>query len=312
MFHTKKFPLQSRAACKGRFQFRLFKFTLICALFFSTLLFCSAPSSAAQTDTLRILSWNIFMVPPSIFKSDQLERAAMISSVLEKSQADVIILQEAFMKKSRARIEQQLQTSYPYRTGKPPGGGLFKVNSGVWILSRLPIQDLQFIKYKACKGSDCMSGKGAYVFSLRKNNKTVWIAGTHVQSGPAPETRQKQFTQLVKNTAHVPDSLPLLIIGDLNTNLHDTAEYRAMLKTLNAIDGPMAGQAFSYHAQNDLAAKFFGEPSSTLDYILVRDNSKKIAGIRRTIHKFTSKSFGNHKFIDLSDHYALYGEVILN
>ena len=266
--------------------------------------------SAFCGDTLRIVSWNIFMVPPAIFKSDQVNRARMVGEVLEKSGADVIILQEAFMKKTRKLLEQKLSPLYPYNSGKPQGGNLFKVNCGVWILSRLPLEDVKFIKYKDCQGSDCFGKKGAYLFTVTKNGHRAYLLGTHVQSGPAAATRQKQFAQLAAETAHVPDTEPLLILGDLNTDLHQTAEHAAMLQTLQAEDGPMDGQAYSYAADNDLAKRFFGEPSSTLDYLLVRDKSKKISAVTRTILKFTSTAFGTYKFVDLSDHYALKAEVV--
>lgn len=277
-------------------------------ILFAFLLLCS--QSAFCGDTLRILSWNIFMVPPAIFKSDQVNRARMMGEVLEKSGADVLILQEAFMKKTRRLLEQKLSPIYPHHTGKPQGGGLFKINCGVWILSRLPLEEVNFIPYKDCEGSDCFGKKGAYLFAVNKNGHRIYIAGTHVQSGPAAATRQKQFAQLVAEMARIPETEPLLILGDLNTDLHQPAEYQAMLETLKAEDGPMTGQAYSYAADNDLAKRFFGEPSSTLDYLLVRDKTRKIASVTRTIHKFTSVPFGTHKFIDLSDHYALTGEVV--
>eukprot|EP01031_Cornospumella_fuschlensis_P008318 gene8318-10261_t len=213
-------------------------------ILFAFLLLCS--QSAFCGDTLRIVSWNIFMVPPLIYKSDQVNRARMMGEVLEKSSADVIILQEAFMKKTRNMLAQKLSPLYPYNSGKPQGGGLFKINCGVWVLSRLPLEEVKFIKYKDCEGSDCFGKKGAYVFTVNKNGHRTHIIGTHVQSGPAAATRQKQFAQLVAETAHIPDTEPLLILGDLNTDLHQPAEYQAMLQTLNAENGPMTGQAYSY------------------------------------------------------------------
>jgi endonuclease/exonuclease/phosphatase family metal-dependent hydrolase len=275
------------------------------------LLVLASFSSFANSDTLKIFSWNIFMVPPFVFKSDQFNRAKMIGEVLDRSGADVIILQEVFMEKTRKIIEDKLSKDYLYNSGKPQGGNAFKGSSGVWILSRLPLEDVRFVKYKDCKGSDCFSKKGAYVFSVTKNGHQVYIAGTHVQSGPAVVERQKQFNQLVKESAHVPDDIPFLIIGDLNTDLYAPEEYKAMLDIFKAGDGSTEGEQYSYFNGNDLAKRFFGgEASSSLDYILVRDNTQKISSIKRTIHKFTSVSFGTYKFNDLSDHYALTGEVV--
>lgn len=277
---------------------------------FLFLLLATTISSFASMDTLKIFSWNIFMVPPFVFKSDQFNRAKMIAEVLDKSGADVIILQEAFMKKTRRTIEEKLSKSYIYNSGTPQGGNLFKGSCGVWVLSRLPLEDVRFIKYNDCKGSDCFSKKGAYVFSVTKNGHKAYIAGTHVQSGGAKEVRQKQFAQLVKESAYVPEDVPFFIIGDLNTDLNLADEYQAMLKTLQATDGIAEGEKYSYSGDNDLAKRFFGEESSFLDYMLLRDKTQKISSVKRTVHKFTSVSFGTYKFNDLSDHYALLGEVV--
>lgn len=283
----------------------MYKKSLFILLFFAVSL-----SSFASSDTLKIFSWNIFMVPPFVFKSDQFNRAKMISEVLDKSGADVIILQEAFMGKTRETISDKLSKVYSYNSGKPKGGNMFKGNCGVWILSRLPLEDVRFVKYKDCKGSDCFSNKGAYIFSVTKNGHKAYIAGTHVQSGSAVEARQKQFKQLMAESTHVPDDVPFFIIGDLNTDLYAKEEYKAMLEILKADDGGTVGEKYSYCGDNDLAKRFFGEGSSCLDYLLVRDKTQKISSIKRTIHKFTSVSFGTYKFKDLSDHYALTGEVV--
>lgn len=281
-------------------------------LSFLFLCLCIGFSCFATSDTLRIFSWNTFMVPPFVFKSDQHKRADMIAEVLDKSGADIIILQEVFMEKIRKKWWSRLSASYPYESGKPQGGNAFKGSSGVWILSKYPLENLRFIKYSDCKGSDCFSKKGAYLFSVQKNGHSVYIAGTHVQSGPAMETRQEQFRQLAAETQSVPADVPLLFVGDLNTDLYATDEYEAMLRLLDAKDGSANGEKYSYSAENDLAKRFFGEASSCLDYLLVRDKTQKISSIKRTIHKFTSVSFGSHKFIDLSDHYALKCEVVFN
>lgn len=279
-------------------------------LWLIALSFLFLQNNSYASDTLRIFSWNIFMVPPLVFKSDQVNRGKMIAEVLDKSGADVVILQEVFMEKVRKSIHTRLEKTYSYQSGKPQGGGFLKGSSGVWILSRYPIDDLRFVKYKDCKGTDCFSKKGAYLFSVTKNDNKLYMAATHVQSGSHKEARQKQFRQLAAESALLPDSIPLLIIGDLNTDLHAETEYREMLEILQASDGICEGEKYSYSADNDLAKRFFGESNQFLDYMLLRDKQAKISFMKRTVHKFTSVSFGTYKFNDLSDHHAITGEVV--
>lgn len=161
------------------------------------LFICPAPLLFAQTQTIKILSWNIFMIPPTIFKSCQCERAPLIASTVKSWDADVIIFQEAFQKKVRLMIWDLIKETYPYETGVPKSGFL-KVHSGVWIVSKYPIEKQESIVYKAKKGSDGFAKKGATFIEINMNGKKFQVIGTHVQSGSKYQAiRYLQFKQLI-------------------------------------------------------------------------------------------------------------------
>jgi hypothetical protein len=50
----------------------------------------------SQGNSLKIISWNIFMLPRFIMRTGQLKRAYEIVNVLKHEDADIIIFQEAF------------------------------------------------------------------------------------------------------------------------------------------------------------------------------------------------------------------------
>jgi hypothetical protein len=66
----------------------------------------------------------------------------------------------------------------------------------------------------------------------------VQIIGSHTQSLPKyKSTRALQFQQL-KTTMldkYFTDSIPQLVVGDLNCNYYDTSEYNGMLQLLDVL-----------------------------------------------------------------------------
>ncbi|HPH86886.1 MAG TPA: hypothetical protein PKV76_00385, partial [Chitinophagales bacterium] len=50
--------------------------------------------SAVFAQEIKIMAWNIFMVPPMIFKSCQTERAFLIADYVRSINPDVLVLEE--------------------------------------------------------------------------------------------------------------------------------------------------------------------------------------------------------------------------
>lgn len=282
-------------------------------------------SATAQNDStlntkgkmkLKLLSWNIFMLPEMVKFTQKRERAHEIGQMLKNSDYDIVVLQEAFMRKARRIIEQEAGKSFPYRVG-PANLKRFslKTHSGVWILSRVPIRKLGETRFKFCSGiSDCMARKGATMVEGEKNGKKFHLIGTHLQAEDFPLTRKKQFRQIVDSLIQKfqRKDVPILISGDLNTPKDDTENYAEMLKTLDAEDGNLGEDSESLSTYNlDYGKK---EDSSQLnkpknlilDYILLRKNGKKVKSEKRKVRVFKGKK---DKKMFLSDHFALEMEI---
>jgi phospholipase C len=275
-------------------------------LFFNSIIFFTV----FATDSLKIISWNIFMVPPIIFKSCQEERASLIASYIKEQQADVVIFVESFMKKVDVVLYKQLNTTYPYHS-KTTKGGAMKANSGVWIFSKYPIDKEDYITYQSKKSSDRFSNKGATFVEISVNNKKVQLIASHTQSLSKYRTaREKQFQQLKINLAdkYFDPNIPQIIAGDLNVNYYDTSAYRSMLKLLDV--KPIEYTKFEYSwdgKNNQLANKYFEPIQETLDYILLRNNKINIASLSKIeiLHPHQSTNFCRNNFSELSDHYPV-------
>ncbi len=278
------------------------------------ILFLFFQSSFSQE--LKIMAWNIFMVPPMIFKSCQTERAFLIADYIKIQNPDILVLEETFMKSTRSIISDSLKMIYPFQSSitKP---GFFKTNSGVWIFSKFPIQKQAFITYKNKTSSDVFAKKGATFIQLEILNKKIQIIGTHTQSLNKNVTKRfKQFNQLKKKMLdiYMDDSIPQFIIGDLNSNYYDTTEYNAMIQTLETLPVSFTGEKYSWNGlQNDLANKFSEHSLETLDYILLRKQHVSKAEIISTeILKPTKDTcFCKYKFQNLSDHHPIISTIKL-
>src|SRR5579871_1250600 len=136
---------------------------------------------------IKILSWNIYMLPPLVAThSGKKQRAIAIGEMLKNGDYDAVFFQEAFHRRARRLILSQLEGKYPYAAG-PANKKLFsiKVSSGLWMLSRYPIVHSEAIAYKNKFGIDALSRKGAMLVELNVEGQHIQIAGTHLQNcGP--------------------------------------------------------------------------------------------------------------------------------
>ncbi len=306
------------------------------------LFFCTATVSPAQAPIvvadsttsdyqpqLKVLSWNIYLLPRLIRKIGQLERSKIIAEKLAGADYDVIVFQEAFDKKARTILWDIIKDTYPYAIG-PVNEDVRKAftitNGGVWIVSKHPLKEIGEILFDDCKGFDCGSRKGALMVEVQKDGITYQVIGTHLQADDSPkkeDIRNKQLLQIKNELVdpHHIDGTPQLLCGDFNIHKRDVKHYNQMLVTLAATednvcspdlvdDNPaITDEVFTYDCNNNDLVDY--EESTTLDYILVKNNNFAFTTIRRKVTTFlgnwTSKKLHNRK--NLSDHHAV--EIVL-
>lgn len=293
---------------------------------FSQLAAFGKTNPADNTDqSLKILSWNIYMLPRKIMHTGQSERAEVIARQLKDTDYDLIVFQEAFDKTARNLLWDKLKEVFPYQQGPVnEHGSAFRTNGGVWVISRYPITKLGEIKYKHAIKADFFARKGAMLLELTKNGKTYHVAGTHLQAQDGKrcdEIRTEQYNQLVSELL-VPfhnDSIPEVVCGDFNISKNDLKHYNRLVRSIDPSDNPtcdkevcqktqvpvMGVQQYTYdYTKNDLISS----PCeiTTYDYIFVKRNHTNFKEISRKIRLFAGAwGKGKKQKKDLSDHFAM-------
>ncbi len=262
----------------------------------------------ADSKNLKILSWNIYMLPKIVVQRGKRERAHAIVDTLRQSDFDIIVFQEAFFPASREIIGEGLKAMYPFQYGPANNSGsTLKTNSGVWILSKINLKLLNATQFKNCVGYDCFARKGAMLLEGVWNNKPFQILGTHLQADGFDLVRQKQMDQIYTDllAENKREGVPQIICGDMNTEREMNEHYCEMLNCLDAVDGEISGvEKCSYDGVNNTIAQSFGIKNKTnYDYILVRSNGTKM----KTLKRFVSVMRKGKKF--LSDHYGVACEL---
>ena len=249
---------------------------------------------------LKILSWNIKMFAgPYGWFFNQNNRAENITkALLETEPYDIIFFQEAFSYKIRKKIYSELQNIYPYSMEPNDKKVFYKLNSGLWVISRLPITLKEHIYFTNLLSFDKLSSKGAKLFSAIKNKQEFHFIHTHMQSNNEKEymdIRIDQYSE-INNKLIIPyekEKIPTILIGDFN--ISEYSNLKNMLQKLNLLNGPLDGII-----QNSIIGT-----NKLVDYILVKSNSYIFHSIKRKIIDF-SKSLEKEKDI-YSDHYPIEG-----
>jgi endonuclease/exonuclease/phosphatase family metal-dependent hydrolase len=306
-----------------------------------SLLLALCPQLAGQQSTLtiaatgpnpevKLLTWNIWMMPVWTFQSpSNKSRAAAIADVLSRQDVDIICLEKAFDSGARKVIAQRLRAQYPYIFG-PANNGFFsiRINSGVWVLSRIPLTGYHAIKFKKSPNLvEWFSRKGAMSLTGTVDGKTFVLIATHLAGEETPyftvshqKVRDAQVQQIVDELLRPLPAVgvPVLIAGDLATprytqgaSSEQTQAYMDTLRRLEARNGPEYRITLDDDQKvNTLAENNTGR-TDELDYILLRDNGATIDGgwERRIFRKDGWDSKLNRP--DLSYRYAVIATLTI-
>ena len=288
-----------------------------CSIFFMCFLFSTFSQSNTTTsgdtcEPLKILSWNIYMLPHLIMHTGQAQRAKEIAETLKKEDVDVIVFQEAFDKRSRKIIREELKKYFPFESGNPKKNVFYKTNSGVWIVSKIPIKIVKRIYFKNGVGSDKFACKGALLIEAKKNDFCFQLVATHLQSDlknkDVREARKMQYLKIRQKLLdpYANKNIPQFVVGDMNTSLEDSSSFQQMLGIFSMKQCAFENKAcYSYDcSKNDLILDRKIKPQ-LLDYIFY--NRKNHRAIEGTLLLKIFKKKWNSLHSDLSDHFAVLG-----
>jgi len=260
----------------------------------------------STSSELRILSWNIYMLPYiSLFNKNN-QRAKAIAERLNGSDYHIIVFQEAFSSKCRNIMSRILLASFPYQYGPVNDARLsLRTNSGLWIVSKFQLNELEQLQFSASKGYDKVARKGAVLFEGLFNGSKFQLLATHLQAKDSQRLRAVQCAEIKAKLLNpfFNETTPQFLCGDFNIDMHDTRDYHEMLQILDAKNGHLSGNMMVTYdeLENNLAFKANGK-RKILDYALVR-NDGLIEKIERKVQTFLS-SIGEVES-HLSDHYAM-------
>lgn len=214
--------------------------TLSAALVAVTLAAHAPQAAAADTPSLRVLTYNTFLMSKNLYPNwGQDHRATEIARASFFQGNDVVVLQEAFDNSASDALAQNASAQYPYRTpvvgrsksGWDATGGAYSAvtpeDGGVTVLSKWPIVRKEQFIYKDACGSDWWSNKGFVYAELNVNGTKVHVVGTHAQStdsgcatGEAAQMRSRQFKQIdaFLDAKNIPASEQVIVAGDMNVD----------------------------------------------------------------------------------------------
>ncbi len=272
----------------------------------------TAPPHQGDDDTLKILSWNIYMLPPLVYFTGKKKRARALVNQLKNSDYDILMFQEAFHPGARRILRKGLRESFPYMIGPANKAIWPRTNSGLWILSRLPIRELGTVKYSQHAGFDnAMANKGALLVEFEWRGQTMQLAGTHLNAGGPLEVRVSQMVEMAEllDLHHEP-GIPQLICGDMNTNRDEQPDYDRMLETFRA-DDPQSYGGVMWTADgvnNDLNWNKSGQ-QKVIDYFMFRKNGLDALRYDVDVRQITQQWSDEHK--DLADHNSVEARIWL-
>ncbi len=253
-----------------------------------------------DADELKILSWNIYMLPRFALITGKRKRAKHIGNMLPQMDYDIIVFQEAFHPRARRHIYKRMKSDYPYKIG-PLNRGRFTPavsNGGIWILSKTPIEKIGSCNFKSCDRDDCFARKGGLLVSLDWKGQEVQILGTHLEAGGPDMIYYEQYQELNSLLeSHKKEGVPQILCGDFNTS-YKSKKYKQMMATLLAKNGPFEGELqYTIDDQNDIRNS---DSNGYIDYIFYKANGTPAKDIKRRVVFFTEPWGKTQKF--LSDH----------
>jgi phospholipase C len=274
-------------------------------------------SKSKNSEPLRILSWNIQMLPRLLFpvRRGPIKRARLIPEKIINDSIDIIVFQECFDIRSRRILKRRLKENYPYIAG--PANKIIPVfftNSGIVIYSKYPIIDKwQFAyKWREKKSHDKFARKGCLMVEIELPSKNkIQVLGTHLQAGGPDAIRHSQYKQLKAFIdEHQKENVPQVICGDFNTRKNDEINYKTMTGIINADDGEISGElcCTSDGLLNDMKSHN-PDDRKVIDYILYRGNGVEPEFFIREVRQYQHR--WSEKYKDLSDHNAVLGIIKL-
>lgn len=273
-----------------------------------------AQATVPKTTNVKIVSWNIQMLPNSLalfsaaLRKKQRIREPWIVEHCNKNNYDVIVFQEVFDLDIKRKLKKDLKRSFPYQVDTRTTKGRLTSN-GIFIVSRLPMKYINHVIYQKGAHEDGWAAKGCTLVELDKSGVRFRIAGTHLQSGDSDEAikhRDLQYQDIrTLLDSNFVDSIPVFVMGDMNTQKSNTEKYNSMLEVIRVQDFPLdEDEPYTVDNKNSWNKNSKAEQ---IDYVFLQKQHTSTKIFRQKVlrpkHEFKGKQ------IDLADHYGVVTEA---
>jgi endonuclease/exonuclease/phosphatase family metal-dependent hydrolase len=253
---------------------------------------CPIELKAIENDTIKIVSWNIKMVPKVLglltksARKKQKERTPRIIQYLNNSNFDIVILQELFDQSISKKFCQDLSINYPYILSPIKEGFTVKMNSGVMILSKYPYELMAHEIFNVSKKTDNLAQKACSLIKININGKKILIGGTHLDS---------------RNE----ESVPMFLAGDFNVN-NPSNSYDSLARLFNLENYQLNDdRPYTFDEFNSWNEKGY---KSWIDFIFYQ-KTKKVEVVDQYILR-PVMTYKKTK-MDLSDHYQIVLKAVI-
>ena len=278
---------------------------------------CSMGQATPSTTTVKVVSWNIQMLPNALgmfsaaLRKKQRIRTPWIVEYCKEKEYDVIVFQEVFDLDITRKLKKELKDVYPYHvdTKKLPSR---LTSNGIFIVSRLPMKDVHHIIYAKGAHEDGWSSEGCTLVEVEKDGKRFQIAGTHLQAGGSDAAiahRDQQYKDIrTLMDRNKEDHVPVLVMGDMNTSKSNAEKYPLMIETLEVQDFPLdEEEPYTVDGNNSWNNHTKG---IQLDYIMLQARTTATTIVQQKIIR--PKQEWKGKQIDLADHYGVVADVTIS
>ena len=160
---------------------------------------------------MNIVTYNVWGLPFCPSRNRCRAVANHVSDLM--TQCDVMILQEVWAAPMKTHLRAVFDAMNWSVIEPPAASGILRLDSGVWLASKLAMGTPTQIVFRSRTGMDAFADKGATGVDVRSNNGFVArIVGFHLQNGKGQTpVRQAQAQQMVDTYG-----LEAIYVGDTN------------------------------------------------------------------------------------------------
>ena len=276
-----------------------------------------AQSTLSKKGTaVQVVSWNIQMLPNALglfsaaLRKKQRIRAPWIITHCIEASYDVIVFQEVFDRDIKRQLKKELKEAYPYQVDTRRTKGRLTSN-GIFIVSRIPMKYVDHVIYEKGAHEDAWAAKGCTLVEVEKEGHKFQIAGTHLQSGSSEAAEKHRGLQYqdIRNLLdkHLDKTIPVLVMGDMNTRKGNVPKYTQMIETIGVKDFPLDEEnPYTIDNQNSWNKH---EQGIQLDYVFLQARATQTTIEEQKVLRLKETHKG--KEIDLADHYGIVAKVLL-